>query len=455
MRIRRKRRDGDVADGAEPPIRGLGKIPAGLLWTVLALVVLALFWGYDRREQKGAQEHIGMARKYVTDGLFEQALREYQLALDNPRLGRKAKAEVAVQMGNIYLTNFEDYRNAEAYYVRARTLDGHTFDNKETLANFEKARRNSAGPGAVASLTTATVLQQVALISPPQEDQKGPIVARMGGQDIHSGEIDRNLRNYSAYAGAVAAGDKKAWAEIVDNYMNQAAVYRAAMDAGYHKDPDVSRKLFDYQRSLVSERYMRDMKDKANVVANADVEAFYEKHREIYRDPERCSIALIKTETSATAQTALDALRAGTDFFDVATSYSVEKGSASTRGIAGLVSDRDDTVPGVGKAPEVAKTLLAMKPNDISGITKIGNAYYIFKVIYKSPKVEKTLDEVRPQIETTIRRQRSTSATLEMYSGLRQQYGAELQASGINSFWDSIAPKPDSLTTATAGGGRK
>jgi parvulin-like peptidyl-prolyl isomerase len=107
----------------------------------------------------------------------------------------------------------------------------------------------------------------------------------------------------------------------------------------------VTQRLYDYQRNLVAERYLQDLRQQARVVSNEQVERYYKDHLQDFTRPGEASIAMIKTTDKAKAEEALAKLRQGIPFVDVATSYSVDQASAKAQGIVGYISERDNNIP--------------------------------------------------------------------------------------------------------------
>src|SRR5690606_26492598 len=104
----------------DPQSSGRKRMPYGLMWLVLTIIVLVLVIGYDRRSIHEAEQHISTGSELEQKGLFMEALNEYEQGFENKRLGRKAKAQAALSMAEIYFTPLEDYPSAHQYYVQAR-----------------------------------------------------------------------------------------------------------------------------------------------------------------------------------------------------------------------------------------------------------------------------------------------------------------------------------------------
>jgi parvulin-like peptidyl-prolyl isomerase len=230
--------------------------------------------------------------------------------------------------------------------------------------------------------------------------------------------------------------------------------YQAAVDANIHRDPDLSTRLYDYQRTLIAERYATELRQKATLVDPKAVQDYYEKNRSRYVQPAGAMIALIKTNTESEAQQALERLRKGDSFADVATSASIDEASAKNGGVVGMISDGDTSIPAVGKAPQIIKSLVAMQPRSISSIVSQNGSFFIFQVLRTTPARNITLDEARPQIEMTLRGANVDAANTGIDANLREKYDPEVALEGLQKFWQFAAGEPNrdnaNTTTSTA-----
>lgn len=435
--MRRRLRKRTTENNQPQPPSWLSRVPTGLIWTILALVVLVMVLSYDRREQHEAKEHIANAQQWVKEEHYGQAIAEYKKALENKRLNNKAKGEVALALGNLYYDHFENYDEAYSYYVRAKRLAPKVVRDAATQERIKIAQERKTGRTVIGDEgTTQTVIDRVELIRQPATDLHGPVIARIKGQEIHAGELQRTLQSQPNWQETVLKANDVKLAELVQDYLNRSLLYRAAIDEGFQRNPDVTQKLFDYQKTLISERYLSDAREKALQVSDKEVADYYQKHLSTYCQPARISLAMIKTDTAEKAQKVLEKLRDGAVFGDVATSESIDKASARTHGTVGTISEKDPFVPGIGRIPEVLGELLKMEPPQITGVTQIGNAYYIFKILNKIPRSERTMEELRPEIEQLVRAEKSNSVTSGLYGNLSKQYNAQIDREGLSHFWE-------------------
>ena len=362
------------------------RFPFGLLWLVLTIVVLAVVLLYDRRGIHTAREHIETATEFQSKGLYQDALNEYEAAFENKRLGRKDKAGVAVSMAEINFNHMENYTEAHRLYVLARKISSSSMDDKavqehakaaairaEHSSTFKTSKKTSDGD------TTQTIVQRVELLSKPAPDLRGPVVATYKGGELYAGEVLRALQKRPEFLRADFREDPARLKNFIDSILRENLAYEAAVSAGVLKDPDVSQRLYDYQKSLVTQRYTVDRREQAMVVDNADVDKYYKEHISEYVQPGRIRVSVIKADSETTAAELLKLLRDGVRFEEVATSHPAD--GSIRGGDLGYVTEKDTVLQGIGEAPKVIDALFKMPAYSVTEVTPINGAWYIFKIV--------------------------------------------------------------------------
>lgn len=437
------------------------RAPYGLIWLVLTVVILALVLLYDRRSVRDAENHVVAGQKLQSSGLYMEALSEYELAYQNRRLGRKARAKAAVAMADIYYKHLEDYPAAHKYYVQAKQQSASSVSDPELQerakiaasrargAGVFKSRMNTAGDGA----TTRTIVQRVELLSEPIQDQRGPVMAEFDGQKVHAGYVLRMLKHRPEFNDPDFREDPGKLKAFVQNLLRLEMAYQAAVSADVHKDPDVSARLYDYQKQLITQRYMVDRKDLAREIQTADVKAYYEAHADEFNRPGSLELSLIKTDNQTSAAELQQMLRDGTSFRDVASSYSLDETSAARKGHVGIIADAATTLPVVGEAPEIVKALFKLPVTSVSDIVPAHNAFYIFRIDSVQPAVQVSLDEARPRIEQRMRAQQVDDSRHTLDQELDAAFSPKMDETGLKSFWQFAleqAREGDSATSPSA-----
>jgi len=176
------------------------------------------------------------------------------------------------------------------------------------------------------------------------------------------------------------------------------------------------------------------------VVTDAEVKAWYEGHKDRYQQGEerRTSHILLmvnadapqadKSKAKAKAEEVLKQVRKSpAKFAELAKQYSQDTGSAEKGGDLGFFARGM-----VGKAFDDA--VFKLKENEISGVVESEFGYHIIKVTGIKPSKQRSIEEVRPEIEGELKRQ----AALRKFAE-----SAETFNNTVYEQSDSLAPVAD------------
>ncbi len=221
-----------------------------------------------------------------------------------------------------------------------------------------------------------------------------------------------------------------------------------------------------YNNSIPEKRKVRYVVlETAKIMAEAsvspqDLQGYYDQRREDYRVPEQVSVShiLIKTplpgpdgkvdpkgveEARKKAEDVLKQLKAGGNFGELAKKYSEDPGSGKNGGSLGFIG-RGRTVP------EFEKTAFSLPKGATSDLVQSSYGFHIIRVDDKQAAHLKTLDEVKDQIEGSIREQKAAQAASNQVNALlAQARGTGLDkaaaAKGLNLVNTDFVSRTDSL----------
>jgi peptidyl-prolyl cis-trans isomerase D len=159
----------------------------------------------------------------------------------------------------------------------------------------------------------------------------------------------------------------------------------------------------------------------ATTVSAADLQSYYDQHRDEYRVPEQVKVShiLIKTalpaagakedekavaEARKKAEDVLTQVKAGGDFAKLAEKYSEDPGSAKSGGELGWIG-RGRTVP------EFEKAAFSLAKGQTSDLVKSSYGFHIIRVEDKQDAHLKTLPDVKTEIEGKVKQQKVVRAT--------------------------------------------
>ena len=192
-----------------------------------------------------------------------------------------------------------------------------------------------------------------------------------------------------------------------------------------------------YNNSIPEKRKVRYVVvDTAKILAETpvsreDLQAYYDQHRDDYRVPEQVNVShiLIKTplpgpdgkvdpkgveEARKKAEDVLKQLKAGGNFADLAKKYSEDPGSGKNGGSLGWIG-RGRTVP------EFEKVAFSLAKGSTSDLVQSSYGFHIIRLDDKQPAHVRTLDEVKDQIEDSIKQQKAAQAAANQVNALLGQ----------------------------------
>ena len=226
------------------------------------------------------------------------------------------------------------------------------------------------------------------------------------------------------------------------------------------------RNKASYNNSIPEKRKVRYVvldsgKIEAGVsVSHEDLQAYYDQHRDDYRVPEQVSVShiLIKTPLPGTdgkvdpkgveearkkAEDVLKQLKAGGNFAELAKKYSEDPGSGKNGGSLGWI--------GKGRTvPEFEQTAFSLAKGATSGLVQSSYGFHIIRLDDKQAAHLKSLDEVKDQIEGSIKQQKAAQAAANQVNALLTQArsgGLDKAASGkgLNVISTDFVSRTDSL----------
>src|SRR5216684_471313 len=216
-----------------------------------------------------------------------------------------------------------------------------------------------------------------------------------------------------------------------DDLLKQIQPNEAELKAFYERNKAT------YNNSIPEKRKVRyvvlDMAkiEAGTAVSREELQGYYDQHKDDYRVPEQVSVShiLIKTplpgpdgkvdpkgveEARKKAEDVLKQLKAGGNFGELAKKYSEDPGSGKNGGSLGFIG-RGRTVP------EFEKTAFSLAKGSTSDLVQSSYGFHIIRVDDKQAAHVKTLDEVKDQIEESIKQQKAAQAVTNQVNALLGQ----------------------------------
>lgn len=229
----------------------------------------------------------------------------------------------------------------------------------------------------------------------PPIDEEDPILARIGGRFVHLSEITA-----AAQAGGVMRPDEGLTPErafergLVESYVEQRLLARAARDDGLHRTPSVLRRVNTARDRILAASLIKSRVDEE--ITPEIIERYYREQRKIMQIGDEVRARHILVETEEAANDVIAALTAGGDFAQLARERSRDRATAPLGGEIGWFSR------GV-MARNFANVAFRTPVGELSAPFQTEYGWHIIEVSGRRPTSAKSLAEVENEIEEFLR----------------------------------------------------
>jgi peptidyl-prolyl cis-trans isomerase C len=311
--------------------------------------------------------------------------------------------------------------------------------------------------------------------------KSGPVVARGDGFTITADEFKARLDEQSPFMRA-RYNTLERKKEFLENLVRFEVLAREAEKAGLRDDPEVQQTLRKIMvQKLVQKRF--NDPDASAAVPDPDVQKFYDEHSAEFHRPKRVRASVIvlqvpdageKAKKLAAAKKALALLQAPPPAVDkkpapvkapnkaasaaekepikpgdpqafakLVTELSEDAASKAAGGDIGLKT-QDEIEKAYSK--ELAQELFGMKQGEVSGVIESPQALYIAKVTLVQEEVNRTLEQVKPQIVARLSREKKAKEFDEWLKKLKDSAAVKVDEKALDAIEVTPAAAPGSST---------
>jgi peptidyl-prolyl cis-trans isomerase C len=312
-------------------------------------------------------------------------------------------------------------RSGAAYLFPAQSRQDHLSEERSRMY-----RRSLAGLAAVAAAVTLVACQ-------PTEKKKsgGPVVAQGKGVTITAEEFKARLDEQSPFIRAryTTLERKK---EFLDNLIRFEVLAKEAERRKLHEDPEVQNTL---KKIMVQKLVQKEFQaaDAAGQVPDAELQAYYDSHRDEYFRPKKVRASLVvwnapagspdRAKKLSAARAAAAKLKVDEKKNTLAFAQLVQGASedATTKATAGDLNYKsmDELTTAWGK--EVATAAFALKAGESSGVIEGEKGLFLVKATGVQEEMNRPFDQVKTQIANKLFREKKTKEFDEWLKKLRAE----------------------------------
>ena len=199
---------------------------------------------------------------------------------------------------------------------------------------------------------------------PSSETPRSQVLVRVNGNELTKHEFSVYLPE--DYQSVLTQEEKR---EYVDRWVTTQLLYEEALKTGAGESSDIEARIEQFKKDLIADRLIQKVIEEDAVVAEEEVHAFYESHREEYEKEYRVSHILVNTPEDAEK---VKLLLGSKSFLYLERRYSKDKHSRGG-GDLGYLSKGN-------MVPEFEEIVFTMKIGDVSDVIESEFGYHIIKI---------------------------------------------------------------------------
>jgi foldase protein PrsA len=173
--------------------------------------------------------------------------------------------------------------------------------------------------------------------------------------------------------------------------------------------------LFRVKLDTLQQKLTQKVTEKESKITDSDVQAYYNKNKKRFAQPERRNLQVVLTKTQAKANQAKSALQKGGSWKAVSKKLSIDQASKAQGG----------KLPDVTRGQQERafdKAIFAASKGKIQGPVKTQFGWYVFEVSKITPASQQSLDQSKETIKNLLRSQRQQKALDKWIKDFRSRY---------------------------------
>jgi foldase protein PrsA len=202
--------------------------------------------------------------------------------------------------------------------------------------------------------------------------------------------------------------------------------------------------LLRVRLDLLSQRIRDKVIKGKDQVSDAQIQAFYDKNKARFTQPETRDLQIVLTKTQPKAKQAKAALQHGTPWKKVVKQYSIDDASKANGG----------KLPGQAKGTlekALDTAVFSAKKGQLQGPVKTQFGWYVFKVTNIKPQKVQSLDQAKATIKQTLVSQNQQKALTAFVADFRKRWRDKTECrAGFTTSDCKNGPKPTPTPAQTA-----
>lgn len=407
-----------------------------------------------------AEQTKQLAARLARRSLYRPAARVWQDYLSVGKLTDAERAKALFQIGTL-LEKASAYDEAIEYYYRSEIaakldelkpdINAHIKDCFEKLGKFSALRYE---------LMDRTSFKE-------SEQPGGKIVAEIGVEKITEadldaiieGAIDNQLSPVAAFMTPEQLNEQKK--KMVEQYRNPQArqqylqtwlaretLYRQALMEKLTEKTEVKKVLDELARGVLSQHMMNKQLAAKTNITETDLQTYYTANKSSYVEPAKARISHILVDDEQEANDVIARIKGGEDFGEVARQLTKDESTKESGGKIDTEVSKGPHVPGIGDFAELNEKIFAAEAASVlDGPFKTEKGWEIIRVEAKQAERQKSFDEVRQQVMSTLLSQKRQDVQQDYIKQMMDKYNVIIHTSALSGGAQS---EPEDTSTEAA-----
>jgi len=229
-------------------------------------------------------------------------------------------------------------------------------------------------------------------------DENDYLIAEVGSKKIYFSEINRVAQKLNRFLKENFETSQNWRLNFIRQYIAQIALAEMAEKEGLAQDENVKADIAKAKQGILAEKLVTDKLAQV-LIAEEDIQNYYEQNKGKYQIKAKIKIDYVKPKNQKDAEKMLTQFEKGKSFKKITGRKAVKMDSWMSEDMPGSPELE-------GLTPEDKKVLFALEAGMTSRImTNKDGDLFIFYVKEKDPVKDRTLEEVRRQVQSELMRE--------------------------------------------------
>lgn len=240
-------------------------------------------------------------------------------------------------------------------------------------------------------------------------EEEAHAVARVHGKPVTYGEILPEIRRLARGMEGGHFSGPSVKQEVAIQAVDERVLEEAGVAAGLDRGAGIEAALAPSRRDEVVRAYAADLRARAAKPTPAEVEGYYAANRARFEQPGKRACSHLLTRTQGQSEMALQRIRGGQPFADVARDLSADGATAARGGLLGDIPD--DRLQALAREePDLAAAVRDARPGRVAGPVRSRAGWHLLLCQAHQPPATPPLAELSPAIAGFLERQHGDDA---------------------------------------------